>query len=52
MVEITATEQNKEKRMKRKEDSIRDLWDKFNTPTFELWGPRRRREKERVWENI
>ena len=26
MVEITATEQNKEKRMKRNEDSLRDLW--------------------------
>ena len=26
MVEITATEQKKEKRMKRKEDSLRDLW--------------------------
>ena len=27
MVEIIATEQNKEKRMKRNEDSLRDLWD-------------------------
>ena len=27
MVEITAMEQNKEKRMKRNEDSVRDLWD-------------------------
>ena len=27
MVEITATEQNIEKRMKRNEDSLRDLWD-------------------------
>ena len=27
MVEITAEEQNKEKRMKRNEDSLRDLWD-------------------------
>ena len=26
MVEFTATEQNKEKRMKRNEDSLRDLW--------------------------
>ena len=26
-VEFTATEQNKEKRMKRNEDSLRDLWD-------------------------
>ena len=27
MVEITAEEQNKGKRMKRIEDSLRDLWD-------------------------
>ena len=27
MVEITAEEQNKEKRMKRIEDNLRDLWD-------------------------
>ena len=29
IVEITTTEQNKEKRMKRIEDSLRDLW--YNT---------------------
>ena len=27
IVEITTAEQNKEKRMKRMEDSLRDLWD-------------------------
>ena len=27
MMEFTAAEQNKEKRMKRNEDSLRDLWD-------------------------
>ena len=27
MVEFTAVEQNKEKRMKRNEDSLRELWD-------------------------
>ena len=27
MVEITAEEQNKEKRMKRTENNLRDLWD-------------------------
>ena len=35
-VEITTAEQNKEKRMKRIEDSLRDLWDTINTPMFEL----------------
>ena len=29
MVKFTAAEQNKEKRMKRNEDSLRDLWDKI-----------------------
>ena len=29
MVEITATEQNTEKRVKRNEYSLRDLWDLF-----------------------
>ena len=36
MVEITAEEKNKEKRIKRTEDSLRDLWTTLNAPTFEL----------------
>ena len=36
IVEFTATEQNKEKRMKRNEDSLRDLWTTLNAPTFTL----------------
>ena len=36
MVEITATEQNIEKRMKRNKDNLRDLWDNLNAPTFAL----------------
>ena len=36
MVEITSKEQNKVKRMKRAEDSLRDLWTISNAPTFEL----------------
>ena len=31
MVEFTTVEQNKEKRMKRNEDSLRDLWDNKQT---------------------
>ena len=30
MVEITAEEQNKEKRMERNENRLRDLWDNIN----------------------
>ena len=36
MVEITATEQNTEKRMKRNKARIRDLWTTLNVPTFTL----------------
>ena len=36
MVEIISEEQNKVKRMKRTDDSLRDLWDKSNAPTFHL----------------
>ena len=48
IVEITATEKNKEKIMKRIEDSLRTSGTRLNTPTFELWGTRRRIEKERI----
>ena len=36
IVEITATEQNTEKRMNRIEDSLRDFWDNIKCTTFEL----------------
>ena len=35
-VEMTTAGQNKEKRMKRIKDSLRDLWDSIKPPTFEL----------------
>ena len=49
MVEITAMEQNKEKRMKRNGDSLRDLWNNIKcTNILIIGGPRRRRERERT----
>ena len=36
MVEITATEQNTEERIKRNKYSLRDFWDNLNAPTFSL----------------
>ena len=36
MVEITEAEQNKEKRLKRNEESLRDLWTTLNAPTSKL----------------
>ena len=53
MVEITSEEQNKVKRMKRTEDSLRDLWNNIKcTNIWIIWGPRRRRENKGVWENF
>ena len=53
MVEFTAVEQTKEKRMKRNEDSLRDLWDNIKHKQHSHYrGPRRKRERERTQENI
>ena len=52
MIEITPEEQNKEKGMKRIEDSLRDIWDNIKCTNIQIRGSRRRREKERGWENI
>ena len=38
MVEITATEQNIEKRMKRNKDSLRDLWDSIKCTNIHIIG--------------
>ena len=49
MVEITGIEENKEKRMKRNKDSLRDLWDNIKHPNIHIiGGPRRKRERERT----
>ena len=45
VLEITAMEQNKEKRLKRKEDSVRNLWDNVNHSTLHYRDTRRKREK-------
>ena len=54
MVEFTAAEQNKEKRMKRNEDSLRDLWDNIKNDNIHIRGvpERGERERERTQENI
>ena len=38
MVEITATEQNKDKITKRNEDSLRDLWDNIKHTSIRIIG--------------
>ena len=38
MVEITSEEQNKVKRMKRTDDSLRDLWDNIKHTNIQIIG--------------
>ena len=47
MVEITATEQNIEKRMKRNEYSLRDLWDNIKCINICVIGVPEGEERER-----
>ena len=47
MVEFTAVEQNKEKRMKRKEDSLRDLCDNIKCNNILMIGVPEGEEREK-----
>ena len=47
MVEFTAAEQNKEKRMKRNEDSLRDLWDNIKRANIRIIGVPEEEEKKK-----
>ena len=52
MVEFTATEQNKEKRMKRNDNSQRDLWDKTKHNNICIIGFPEGEEREKGPEKI
>ena len=52
MVEITSEEQNKVKRMKRTEDSLRDLWDNIKHTNIRIIGVPEEEEKEKEYEKI
>ena len=52
IVEITAAEQNKEKRMKRIEDSLRDLWDSIKCTNIRIRGVPEEEEKKKGSEKI
>ena len=47
MVGFTAAEQNKEKRMKRNEDSLRDLWDNIKCTNIRIIGVPEGEEREK-----
>ena len=55
-VEFTAAEQNKDKRMKRYEDSITDLWDNIKHTNIHIIGvpegEEREKEPEKIFEDI
>ena len=56
MVEFTAVEQKKEKRMKRNEDSLRDLWNNIKHNNIHIIGvpegEEREKEPEKIFEEI
>ena len=52
MVEITTAEQNKEKRMKRIEDSLRGLWDNIKCTNLRIIGVPEEEEKKKGTEKI
>ena len=55
MVEITSEEQNRVKRMKRAEDSLRDLWDHIKCNIQMIGVPEEEKRKkgyEKIYEEI
>ena len=56
MVEFTTVEQNKENRMKRKEDSLRDLWDNIKRNNIRIIGvpegEERKKGPKKIFEEI
>ena len=52
MVEITSEEQNKVKRMKRTEDSFKDLWDNIKHNNIQIIGVPEEEEKKKGYEKF
>ena len=52
MVEITAAEQNTEKRMKKNEDSLKDLWDNMKCTNILIIGVPEGEDREKGTEKI
>ena len=52
MVEINEAERKKEKRMKRNEDNLRDLWDNVKRPNIQIIGVPEEEDKKKDHEKI
>ena len=52
MVEINVAERKKEKRIKRNEDNLRDLWDNVKCPNIRIIGVPEEEDKKKDHEKI
>ena len=52
MVEINEAERKKEKRIKRNEDNLRDLWDSVKRPNIRIIGVSEEEDKKKGHEKI
>ena len=52
MVEINETERKKEKQIKRKEDTLKDLWDNVKCPNIRIIGVPEEEDKKKDQEKI
>ena len=52
MVEINEAERKKEKRIKRNEDNLRDLWDNVKHPNIRIIGVSEEEDKKKGYEKI
>ena len=52
MIQITSEEQNKVKRVKKPEDSLRDLWDSIKCTKIQIIGVPEEEEKKKGYEKI
>ena len=52
MVEINEVQRKKEKRIKRNEDSLRDLWDNVKCPNIRIIGVPEEEDKKKCHEKI
>ena len=48
MVEINETERKKEKRIKRNEDNLKDLWDDAKRPNIRIREPPKKKAKRKA----